>query len=192
MQPIPLQQPRNDAPMTDARIQQLVLAAASQLVSHPSDLDVQAAVSIKTVTVSISGNRADTGALMGKECRNLAALEAIVRQVAHPREARISIAEGHCGAPGQRTDIPLRAHWGEREDELLRQAVSKLVQAVVEDAPHEITIKSVAMDTVVTICVDCANPALESAFQVVFRAWGRRHGRRVRVDMGTFDECRAA
>lgn len=172
----------------DQRIQALVTAAASYLVGHPEHLKVEVAAGINAVLVSIAGHRADTGSLMGKDCRHVDAVTQLVRFVAGNREVKVSIAEGHIGEKDKPQDIAMNPSWTGGDDNKLRHAVMVVTSRLF--GPNDdvlVKVQSAGLDSIVTIYSLHSSPELQQAFHDIFRAWGRRHGRRVTVEMGKYD-----
>lgn len=175
----------------DARLHALVTAAASNLVWHPEHLKVEVAAGLSSIVVSVAGHRADTGSLMGKECKHKNAIEQLLKFAANGREVKVTIGEGHIGDKSQFRDVPLKTSWSTVDDTRLSTAVLDLVDLLEFDG-RTVRVQSAGQDSIVTILSPVASPELQQALHDIFRAWGRRNGRRVRVEMGKPNERQAA
>lgn len=176
----------------DARtIKNLVTVAASHLVWNPNQLQVDVAAGLHSIVVSIRGHRADTGSLMGKDCKHKNAIEALLKFVAGGRDVKVTIGEGHVGEKTTFRDVPLKEDWNFQDDAKLSDAVRNLC-ATLWEPNGTLAVQSAGHDSIVTILCPSASPELEQALHDIFRAWGRRNGRRVRVEMGKPNESAVA
>lgn len=177
--------------MADQRLHALVTAAASYLVGYPEHLRVEVAAGLTSVVISLAGHRSDTGSLMGKECRHKNAVEQLVRHVAGDRDVKVTIAEGHTGDKTPPRDVPMKNDWTTRDDARISTAVLNVIDLLGFDG-RTVRVQSAGQDSIVTILSPVESPELQQALHDIFRAWGRRNGRRVTVEMGVRNESHTA
>lgn len=167
-----------------ARIRDLAIASATPLVSYPNALQVEVAVGLQTVRVDICGHRADTGSLLGADCRHVNAITRLLSFVARDRQVKVSIGEGHIGTKDARQSIPFKRDWSKEENDQLVAIVSDLVDGA---GVLGFTIRTESAGYSSTVCVLTPVPVpegLQEAVNDIARAWGRRRGRKVSVEIG--------
>ena len=144
-------------------------ALAECLVCHPKDLRLEIAESARGFTITINGHRDDIGKLMGKACRNVKAIQAILAVITErdAKTVRVDIAEGWTGEKGDKrpalegliTNFALR-----RLGVVCRHLFTK---------PFEIVISGTSMSTTLTARVkEPIRPEIEPNLQSVFKAFG--------------------
>lgn len=160
----------------------LITRIASCLVRYPNLILVQPMTTSRSIIVTIDGHRDDIGKLMGKQCRNVKAIEAIVNAVPQHRRVRVNIAEGYTGDKLAPIDIRTDPNWTEAKDKEGAEHLADVCASIFQES--NLTWQSTATHTVYTICITpepCKE--LEAALHTVMKAWGGMRGRFVTVEL---------
>lgn len=173
--------------LTPDELGRLATTLASLYVESPNRLSVRAYIrplehgeappAVDTIIVKFPGThpRSDHGLLIGARGQNFHALGTILQEAAKPNLLRLFIAEP-IGERAQPTMIPLDPTWD--KDEAFRQILEHVAEEVfgkampVHAAPYPDNLR-----TVFTLELGEIDPELLSAFQVLWKAIGRFHGR---------------
>lgn len=155
-----------------------VKSLAECLVSYPADLRFEIAESIRQVVITINGNRDDIGKLMGRDCRNVKAIQAIAQLITEKeaKSARVDIAEGWTGVKGaERPAMP----------ELPENAAIRRLGAVcrVLFKQHSIQKVGTSTHTTLTVYTTSPRPEVEPALQTIFKAFGGMNNRFITVEV---------
>lgn len=141
---------------------------AECLVCHPNDLRFEIAESVKGVVITINGHRDDIGKLMGKECRNVKAIQSIIAILTErdAKEAKVNIAEGWTGAKGDTRPVA-RELYG-------NAAVRRLGGVCRHLFPkHDLRKAGTSTHTTLTVLTPTAvRSEIEPALKTVFKAFG--------------------
>lgn len=154
-------------------------ALSESLVSHPTDLRFEVAESHKNVTVTINGHRDDIGKLMGRECRNVKAIQSILQVLTerHAKCTRVNIAEGWTGQKGDARPA---------QKELFENAIIRRLGIVTRELFTSAMIQKVTTSTHITLtvlCVPAPTPEIEPSLQTVFKAFGGMNNRFVTIEV---------
>lgn len=176
--------------MNHAHLLAVARTLAECLVCHPTDLRLEIAESERQVVVTINGHRDDIGKLMGKECRNVKAIQALIAVLTEreSKSARVNIAEGWTGAKGETRPT---------QSELFCNAAIRRLDTVAKLLFDQHSIRKSATSTHTTLTVRTSNTPrmeIEPCLQTVFKAFGgmNNHFITIEVIKGVPDERQAA
>lgn len=156
-----------------------VKSLAECLVSYPTDLRFEIAESVRQVVITINGNRDDIGKLMGRDCRNVKAIQAIAQLITETeaKTAHVNIAEGWTGLKGA-----VRPAVGELPD----NAAIRRLGVVCRSLFKQYSLKKVGTSTHTTLTVfttPTPRPEIQPALQTIFKAFGGMNNRFVTVEV---------
>jgi predicted RNA-binding protein YlqC (UPF0109 family) len=163
---------------------------AECLVSHPELLRFEVDESNEHVIITINGHRDDVGKLMGKDCKNVKAVQAILQLITErdAKLARVTIGEGWYGNKGDARPRPT-----ELFDNLAMRRLGSVARVLFPSATLNKAWESAKLTITITTS-PAASSEIQPCLQTVLKAFGAIHGRFVAVEVveGTSNESVAA
>lgn len=155
------------------RTKELIEAAAQLLASIPKAV----LVTERHGRYTIDAAPVDLGAIMGRQRKHAAAIEFLAQQI--EPAAVIHVASREATAARADTDLGIRSDWSAAEETALKAKIEYLLRFIHPSASVEV--RPAVRESVFVIPASYVLPDVVGALHVIFRAWGRRHGRYVTV-----------
>lgn len=162
----------------NSRTNELITAAAKVLASVPEAVQV----SERNGTYHIDAAPRDLGAIMGKQRKHARAIEflaqevepAAVIQVAHRETIERDPNENN---PGQRTD------WTKHDETTLKGKIEHLLRFIYPSG--SVQFRPAIRESVYVVPASYVSTDVVGALHIIFRAYGRRHGRFITITVPT-------
>lgn len=167
--------------MNDEPLRAVVQSLAECLVSHPLDLRLELHEEPDRVLIDIDSHRSDVGKLLGGGGENAKTLKTIANIIAERdfKWANVTILDGWTGERGGRDGtIP----WTPASASFLTRRIGIISGFLFENPQIRVTSENNHTDIVVKTS-SVPEPGCEAALRSIFRAYGSRHQRFVKVSV---------